>query len=302
MKKQEKDVSLSLDDLPKITGIPDSSARSNAPEEQFFKSIYVPGKRRKNADGVNEEPGKFQIFQTENNLDDVNMIIVHIKEVLSKVTKTDKGEITECFCFMDNRKKPYKGTSGRDCNDNHALRKNGDEYCKTCLNNVIMAGIWCDPQGEPILREGKPVFCFVKAKKILNIISLGKYLKEFYNLDLSPMIKPVTDDSIKHEKKELHPKRFVTNIKMGTMPTDYGDKPVMTYSRGVELPLDKVVSIVKLAQKTEEKFINKFDVSKRLGESLVESNQKNGFISFDENTGDSDQQPDSSFDLDSVEI
>ena len=163
MKKSTEEKSfLSLDDLPVKTGIPDSCARSSEPIEQFFKSVYVAGKKRKNADDVVEQPGKFQILNTKYNLDNVDMIIVHIKEVLAKTKSNDFGEQTECFCYMD--KKPYKGTSGRVCNENYTARKTGDVYCQTCLNNITIAGIWSTPDGDPILVDEKPVFIFVKAK------------------------------------------------------------------------------------------------------------------------------------------
>jgi len=59
-------------------------AERTAPEDEFFHSIYVSGKSRKNDTGVKEEGGKLQIRGVTYNHEKLHMIITHTKDIKLK--------------------------------------------------------------------------------------------------------------------------------------------------------------------------------------------------------------------------
>ena len=66
-----------------VTGYQGGSESQVSPEEEFFHSVYISGAVRKNHIGIEEKTGKFQVRGVEYNLDSLNMIITHTKEVLA---------------------------------------------------------------------------------------------------------------------------------------------------------------------------------------------------------------------------
>ena len=53
-----------------------------APEDEFFHSVYISGKPRDNHLGIKELTGKLQVRGVEYNLDEVNLVITHTKDIL----------------------------------------------------------------------------------------------------------------------------------------------------------------------------------------------------------------------------
>jgi len=295
----KKDLCLNETDvkMDSKTGLPDSTLTKpkkekveGETEENFFKYFYIPGRRKDvpNTDGVIEQNGKIQIADTEYNLDCVYGIIINMKEMLVK-GKHDlekKRDVIECTCYMDPDEKPFTGTSGRKCiPDPYSRRNTDDVFCRDCLNNIAIAMIRTDKDGNFILKDKKPIIIAFRAKRIMQILQLRDYLKTFYSLDLEPIIKPVTLRSKEHEKKNFNIKRFVTKIAIGSRSSkDFGDKIVFDYERGIELSIDKAITVIKFGDKTEEKFNEKFNMAKRYQTQTQTKEPENSYVSFDDTT------------------
>ena len=239
-----------------------------APEDEFFHSIYISGKTRKNHIGVEEQTGKFQIRGVQYNLDEVHMVITHVKDVLLNVQQKQGKDQVVCFSFKKGSP-PWYGTSTlpdgspRSCPQTSAERA-ANSFCNTCKSQIIVAGIYCKEDGSPVLTEDKkPIFVFLRARG-MKYRNVADYLNELYKEDLSPIFTPVTEQSKMFEKTVVNHKRFVTKITKGQETSSYGNVVnVFVLERGVELPKDTVLSILKLSKQTFEKFNDKFDWSKR---------------------------------------
>ena len=231
-----------------------------APEDEFFHSLYIAGQTRKNHINVEELAGKLQVRGVEYNLDKVNMIIMNIKEILVKeVMKNNKASI-ECFSFKTGQQ--WKGTSKRICGTTSAERA-ANEYCNTCRSQIIVSGLYCEENGNPILnKDKKPTFTFIRAKG-MKYSNVSEYLGEMYKKDLEPLFTPVTSQSTEFEKRAVHNKRFVTSITIGEANSNFGIKKVFDLECGVKLPNQAVMDILKLTKKTVDKFNEKFDWSLR---------------------------------------
>ena len=241
-----------------------------APEDEFFHSVYTTGKSRDNHLGIKEQSGKLQVRGVEYNLEEVNLVITHTKDILAKIkSQKGKGEVTECFSYKDGAA-PWHGTtkladgSARPCPMTSAERASND-FCNPCRAQILIAGIYCKSDGSPILTEDKkPVFIFVRGKG-MRYSNVSEYLNDLYNEEeLSPIFEPVTDQSKQFEKSVVNNKRFVTRITKGEEESSYGNMVnIFELERGPEIPKTAVVKILKLSKETVAQFNEKFDWSKR---------------------------------------
>ena len=274
------------------------------PKDEFFKSIYISGKTRDNQSGITEKAGKIQVRGKEYNLDEANMVITNVKRILVKFVKNSRGyETVECFSFLDGT----PSITGRTCGQTKTERDE-NPYCKDCKSHIIVAGLYCEPNGKPIMDDGSPVFCFIRAKG-MKYMNVSNYLSDLSMKDLPPIFEPSTEETIQKEKTFVHNKRFVTNIKIGEADSqNYGTFKVFELSAGIELPKDKVMDILKLAKKVQPKFVDKFDWSKK---KLAEKAKKpDGVLTFDDkpkNQTSEEKKPepanvDKDFSFDSIEF
>jgi len=255
-----------MEEFVGLAGTGYESKQATKPEDEFFHSVYIAGATRKNHIQVEEKAGFLQIRGVQYNLQEVNMVITHVKEVLAKVKNTARGETVECFSFKSGQA-PWHGTSKlqngsfRPCGSNSAERA-ANEYCSICKSQIIVAGIFCDSNGKPVIDEDKkPVMIFIRGKgtKYGNVSS---YLSDLSKEDLDPMFTPVTDESRKFEKDVVNNKRFLTKITIGEANSSFGVKKVFTLEKSVKLPNESVMIILHIAKNTLPKFEEKFDWSK----------------------------------------
>lgn len=272
-----------------FTGAPESVP----PEEEFFKSVYVAGVTRKNHINVEEVAGKLQVRGLEYNLEEVNMVITHTKEILVREAAQGTRDLYSCFSFKDGAP-PWNGTSkledgrNRPCPNTSAERA-VVEFCAPCRGQILVAGIYCKSDGSPVTdAEGKPVFIFLRGKgtKYGNI---SGYLGDMFKLDLAPVFEPVTEQSQAFEKAVVNNKRFVTRVKVGQTPTRYGDKNVFTLEKGPEMDKDSVMNILKVSKQTLEKFNEKFDWSQR--RQAAQPKPADGILPMEEEPKDETTQP-----------
>lgn len=271
-----------------VTGFRGQESRS--PEEEFFHSVYISGLSRSNHIGIVEKPGRLQIRGVDYNLDDVYMIILHVKTVLVKNKQINNQEIVECFSYQDSD--PFKGTSNRICPRNSAERS-ATEFCKDCRSHIIVAGILCDSNGKPRKDpEGKAIFGFLRAKGT-KYSPVNNYLNDLYRLDLDPIFL-ATKESKEFEKTFVNHKRFVTRITIGSAHTNFGDKSVFELSKLSETPLKKeqVQSLLKLSKETVEEFHKKFDWSRTMT-TYVKDTEKaasSGLTPFDDDSAPAESE------------
>jgi hypothetical protein len=256
-----------FEEYSELEGTGHESKEPVKPEDEFYHSVYISGQSRKNHLGVTEEIGKFQIRGVEYNLDQVNMIITHTKDVLTKENQSGGRTNVECFSFKPSVP-PWYGTSRmpsgdpRQCPQTSAERAVND-YCNPCRSQIIVGGIYCKADGSPILsEENKPIFLFIRGKG-MKYSNVSNYLGDLFKMDLSPIFTPVTEQSQKFERKVVNNKRFVTNITKGTAESRYGIKDVFVLKTAQELPQEVVLKILDASKKTLDKFNEKFDWSKR---------------------------------------
>jgi len=237
-----------------------------APEEEFFHSVYICGQSRTNQT-VKEEYGKLQIRGVAYNKTEVHMIITHIKDVnVKNVASKGQGRKNkvECFSYKTGTP-PFHGTTKlengefRTCPENTSARSLVP-FCNPCRNQLIVAGILCDPSGKPIRsNDNKLVFVFIRGKgvKYKNVMD---YVDSLAAASLPPMIQPQNDKSKEFERRVLNHKRFVTKISVGTSPSSFGDKQVFVLEASQNTLSDNLVKdILDISKKTLEKFNEKFD-------------------------------------------
>jgi len=250
------------------TGYQGGSGEKVAPEDEFFHSVYISGKSRNNHLGLKEESGKIQVRGVEYNLEQASFVITHTKDILVKVKTSKKGEVTECFSYKD-AQPPWHGTTKlpngneRPCPMTSAERAAND-FCNPCRAQILIAGIYCKPDGAPILTEDKkPIFVFIRGKG-MRYSNVSNYLNDLYNEELTPIFEPVTEQSKQFEKSVVNNKRFVTKITKGEEESSYGNMVnVFELEKGPEIPASAVIKILKLSKETVEQFNEKFDWSKR---------------------------------------
>jgi hypothetical protein len=246
-----------LDDTGFISNEPSS------PEKDFFHSVYVAGKTRTNHIGIKEEIGKLQIRGVEYNKDKIYMIITHIKPVLMKTKRVQNRDQVECFSYQVGPPENWRGTNnGRKCPKN-SVERAANSWCNDCKSQLIVAGIYTDQSGRPIMGEdNKPIFIFIRGRGV-KYQNVSNYLSDLSKLELPPITEAKDEDALRRERKLLNHKRFVTQISVGKFETQsYGIKDVFALEKGTQIPDDKVQGILNIARKTVEKFHQKFDWSK----------------------------------------
>lgn len=273
-----------------------------APEDEFFHSVYIAGKTRKNHAQITERAGQLQVRGVEYNLDEVNMIITHTKEVLVKEISRNNRMSLDCFSFKEGSP-PWYGTkkmpdsSPRQCPMNSEQRA-AVEFCNPCRSQIILAGIYCNADGSPILKEDeegnkKPQFVFIRGKGV-KYNNVSTYLSECFQMEYPPIFNPVTEESTKFEKSVVNNKRHVTRITMGTAPSAHGEKDVFVLSKGQELDPKTVYQILQVTKKTLDKFNEKFDWSKGAGaaaSSYAPQEQEDGVIPFSDEKNQEEKPP-----------
>jgi len=269
-----------IDDYTDLTATSFESKEPLKPEEEYFHSVYVAGQSRKNHIGIIEEAGKIQIRGVEYNLSEVNMVITNVKEILARITVNNQGrESVDCFCYKSVQ--PWKGTSGRLCGINSAERAAND-YCSLCRSQIIVAGIYCDSKGKPVLQEGRPVFVFIRGKGV-KYSNVSNYLNDMFKMEnLEPIFEPVTEESKKFERSVVNNKRFVTEITAGKADSAHGVKAVFDLQTGEKLSKQMVIDVLKVSKKTLDKFNDKFDWSKRTASSTGYGEEPSSSLSEDQ--------------------
>jgi hypothetical protein len=266
-------------DLLSDMGVEYKESVTTDPKDEFFHSLYIAGKSRKNEEGIVEKPDMLQIRGIEYNKDEVHIVTMHVKKVLVKNITENKREKLECFSYKEGTQ--WKGTSGRVCGINSGERAQND-YCKPCREQLIVSGVYCTPEGKPIVNsEGKPIFLFIRGKgtKYSNISS---YLNDMYMKEFEPVFTPPTAESLSFEKRVVNPMRVVTKISIGFTDSAFGQKTVFELTAGNELDPHSVMEILKITKKTKEEFDLKMDWSKK------KSNAASGYG----DTGSAQQIPD----------
>lgn len=241
-----------------------------APEDEFFHAVYISGQQRENSLGQKEIPGKLQIRGLKTNLDVINMVIVHVKQVLAKTVQTTNyrggsGEKLECFSYQVGNP-PWKGTSGNMCAKN-ATERAANPFCSACRSQIIIAGIYMDEEtGKPFMVNGKPQYIFIRAKGI-KYSNVANYLADLAKRDdLEPiMTPPITPEKKEFERRQINHKRFVTKIIAGKTTSQHGMKDVFELSTGTKLNVDSVKNILNKQKETAEQFKEKFDWSRGKG-------------------------------------
>ena len=284
------------DEYADLQGAGFTSSEPVPPEEEFFHSVYVSGQTRKNHINIEEQAGKIQIRGVEYNLDEVNIVITHTKDILAKIITKGKKDSIECFSFKKGQP-PYYGTSKlgdgspRVCPSTSAERS-VDSFCNECRAQIIVAGIYCTANGAPILGEDKkPTFVFIRGKG-MKYSNVSNYLGERFKEDLSPIFEPVTDQSKAFEKAVVNNKRYVTKITRGQESSNFGMKDVFILEKGIVLPKEPVLQILKVSKQTLEKFEEKFDWSRRSSSTTGYTTQAEGVLKVDGTPGDPPAVPD----------
>jgi len=270
-------MSPNIDDYSDIEGGGVVSKEPVKPEDEFFHSVYIAGQSRVNHINITEEAKKIQVRGVQYNLTEVNMIIIHVKEILAKIKQGARGEITECFSYKDGDA-PWYGTTQLPDGNKRACPLNSSEravveFCKECRSQILVAGIYCDATGKPLLSENAPIFVFVRGKG-MKYSNVSDYLGDMYKKDLTPIFTPVTERTTKFEKANVNNKRFVTKLTAGEASSNFGMKDVFLLTSGQQIPDDNVIEILKVSQKTKEKFIEKFDWSKGVRPTSTEQSQQ----------------------------
>jgi len=252
------DLEINMEDYEDLSDVGvDPAPQQTKPEDEFFHSVYIGGKSRTNETGQEEKIGKLHIRGVEINLDEVNMIITHIKRVLVKKDKSPRGyDVITCFSYKEGEY-PWSSTSGHKCGSNSAERS-ADEFCKPCREQLIVSGIYCNSNGNPVLtEEKKPTFVFLRGKGI-KYSNIADYISKVTNEDLPPIIQPVTDKSKLFEKQNLNHKRWLTKVTVGTTETRYGINNVFELEAASQIPDKQAVQVLNIAKSTVEEFNKKF--------------------------------------------
>lgn len=252
-------------------------AERTAPEDEFFHSVYVSGKTRKNEGGTEEKSGLLQIRGVTYNHESLNMIITHTKDIKMKEKEVQGKQQRECFSYKEGEP-PWSGTSTLPNGNNRSCPLTSseralDDYCNPCREQILIAGIYCQPNGAPVLTEDKkPIFVFLRGKG-MRYGGVSEYLSDRYNdEDLEPLFTPVTEQSQNFEKRVVNNKRFIVNIGIDQAESGYGNMVnIFDLQKGVQIPDETVLKILKLSKETVEQFKEKFDWSKKRQNTAYEA-------------------------------
>ncbi len=251
-----------MSDYSQLAGTSFMSTPPKDPKDELFHSCYISGVKRTNEVGIVERPGYLQIRGNQYNLEEVYMIITHVKQVLVKMSKINGKDHLECFSYQEGQI-PFKGTSGNVCGKNSNERA-CNAFCSTCKAQIIVSGILCSSSGSPILKEdGKPNFIFIRGKG-MKYSNVSDYLNRCSQLNFPYLFPENPNDML--EKGVFNRSRILTKITVGSVESRYGDKDVFEFlepEKSVKLP-DELVKkqILKIATDMLEKFNDKMDWSK----------------------------------------
>ena len=275
---------MSYEEYQDLEGTGYSTKAPVPPEQEFFHSVYISGKNRKNHINIVEKSGMLQVRGVEYNLESVNMIITHVKTILSREITVNNKTSLSCFSYQSGEW-PWKGTSKdetgniRTCGKTSAERA-ADPWCKDCRSQIIISGMYCDDKEKPLRTADKnPIFIFFRGKGIKYSV-VSDMLSEYAKIEnTSPIFEPVTEESKKFERNIVNNKRFVTKITAGTTDTKYGMHNNFVFTRGGELPKDAVLNVLKMSKKTLDKFNEKFDWSrgKQVASNYTDGTKKPDF-------------------------
>ena len=100
----------SFEDYQDLAGVgfQGGSGESTSPEDEFFHSVYISGKTRKNHINVEEQVGKLQVRGVQYNIDEVNLVITHTKDILAKIVNEQGRDNIKCFSFKYLINREYK--------------------------------------------------------------------------------------------------------------------------------------------------------------------------------------------------
>ena len=263
-------------------GTGEPAAPKKDPKDELFHNVFICGKMRKDAEtGLVQQPGTLNglgIFDLVFNKYEVYMIPIHTKTMLAK--EETFNNMTTIACFSYKTTNPAIGTakkdfSTRECGNTSADRQLVD-FCKPCRSQIILAGMLTDENGKAVIKEGKPVFIFVRGKGT-KYGGVSNYLYEASNLDIPFIGNPTTPQQEAFEKSVVNYKRFVCKITIDLAPSAHGDQQVYKLERGLELNASVVNDIMNLSKKTLDKFNEKFDKTPKKADGTqkpVESNQQ----------------------------
>lgn len=232
-----------------------------SPEEDFFHSIYICGRDRENHKQILEKNGKLQIRGVDYNLDEVYMIVTHVKKVRINSSFDISKQRNVVTCGSKLNTNPWVGTSGRKCAN--AKERASIPECKECKHQIIVFGVLCENK-EGRLKIGedkKPVFCFFVGRGI-KWEDVNNYLTNLAEQEITPIFEPVTDKSLKFEKENVDmSKRVVTVIKVGHKRSQYNNNLLQTFlfDTGAKLSNKHIVSLIEVAKKTISKVEEKLD-------------------------------------------
>lgn len=236
------------------------------PKDEKFKALYIAGALRDDeTTGEKTTPGMLQIRGLTNNLSECHMIITHVKNVLvnEKTDSVTKKTTMACFSYQTGPR-PWYGTSGKMCGNNRNERM-ADEFCKTCRSQIIVAGVYCDENGQPFLNdEKKPEFIFIRGKG-MKFKNVSDYIHEFTQLEMENFFDDDSEAARNFEKMVVNNKRFVTNVGVTTENSNFGQKYVFSMEKGTKLEPETTEKILSLSKKTLEDFNEKFDWSRGSG-------------------------------------
>jgi len=261
------------EDYSDLMGTGMGAKKETKPEDQFFHSIYIPAvERDENYMGVVETPGKLQIYGVDHNLNEVNMIILHVKQVLVKREESGGSWKQTCFSFQEG--KLSKGTSGNVCPRNREEREKVP-FCSGCRAEIIITGVYCEANGNVIKVKDKPVFVFLRGHGT-KCKSIYDYLEEIRTLEIDPVMFP---NDIKMETSLVKNKRFVTTVTPAKIKSPNGKSMVNIFKLKMSTKVDEKVipALLEMQRRSLPQFKEKFDYSQTLQEN--NSSEVSGYTS-----------------------
>jgi hypothetical protein len=221
------------------------------PKDEFFHSLYISGVKRQNEAGIVELPDKLQVRGLSYNLEEIYGIIVHIKQVLFQEGPDQK---MKCFSYRVGDS-GWKGLDGYACPTTSAKRA-ADQHCTKCKTQLIVAFLYTDVNGTPIVKEedGMPQFYFIRGKG-WKYHTVDQYISDLSKReDLEPLVDISTPKGQAFEKEVIRHKRFVTKISRTTVEDNRGKlQNVFAFEAGAIIAPEDTQKILNLSTKIKIK-------------------------------------------------
>jgi hypothetical protein len=264
------------------------SSTGGGREEGTFANVFISGERRDGMDmgkmhainiGVDfnapNTPEKFLIHNAET----INFIIMFIKKVRVKKEKLGR-QWDEITYFSYNPDQDQNYPVGAKC-----------EY--------IFAGILLNDENKPVKDpEGNTAFIYFRNKG-MRVGPAVEYLGELNNK--AAELEPLSDDP-EFEKACVTPRRFITQVKIGSRESSYGNKDVYEYTAFKKLPDSTVEDILEKSVKWVEPFDKQFDLSSSVKGPQRGTGESASYNPDNENPGFEDSSADASADEAQVDI